>query len=124
LEHRALRCLARFDRNEESIAAAWQRLYEAGVFRRIPERFPDLVDSLAETLVKIHEDAVGPDAVAQLFSCDHLTLFLQQHRENLERLLLQLDLQPLPPQFPGTQIDFEYSEPNYVASVFAWHRRL
>jgi hypothetical protein len=75
-------------------------------------------------MIEIHEGVGGPETVAQRLPRDDLSRALQKLRENPKGLLLQLDLQPLPPQFPGTQIDFEYSEPNYVASVFAWHRRL
>ena len=91
---------------------------------RIPKCFPYFVDGLAETFVKIHEDAGRPDPVAQFFPRDHLAGTLQEHHENLERLVLQLDLRPLPAHLPGPQIDFENSEPNNVVGVFGLHRRL
>jgi hypothetical protein len=42
-------------------------------------------------VVEVDEGIVGPQALAELLTSDELARMLEQHREHLQRLLLQAD---------------------------------
>ena len=51
------------------------------------------------------------------FAWDHFAGVLEEHRQHVDRLALQLDPQPVLTQLTSPLIEFEYSEPDNRAGV-------
>jgi hypothetical protein len=73
----------------------------------ITQSLAQLVDGEVHAVVEVHERIIRPQLLAQLFSRDQLTGMLDQHREHLTGLLLQLDPLALSVKFPSAQIQLE-----------------
>ena len=86
LELRA-RDINRFDVGEKPIAASRDRLDEARAFGRVAERISNLVNCFVEAVIKIN-NRPRPEPASQLLPVHQFSGFFQQHRENLEGLLL------------------------------------
>jgi hypothetical protein len=99
----------RRDVGEKSVAAPRDGFDEAGIFGGITERFANLVDRLVEPVIEIDHRA-APEPVAKLVARDDLSRSFEQHRKNLERLILQPDTQAPPGQLARPNVDFEYAE--------------
>jgi len=61
-------------------------------------------------MIEVDEGVRRPESAAKFFSCNYLTRTLDQHAQDLERLLLQLHLLSPPAQLPGLQIYLEHAE--------------
>src|SRR6266849_11037518 len=83
------------DRCEEAIATARQGFHESRIFRRITQRLPQLIYCLIQAMIEIDERVGRPKLAAQFLPSNYLAGLLQQHRQNLKRLLLKLDLYAL-----------------------------
>ena len=59
----------------------------------------------------------GPKTVGYLFTRNQLPRSLEQHFQDLKRLLLQLDPQSASTQFPRFKIDFENPKPNDLCRI-------
>src|SRR5262249_32560993 len=86
-------------------------LNKSWVVRRITQSFANLVDGGVEAVVEVYEGVGGPERLAHFFAGDDFAWPRQQSRQYLEGLLLQLDLDPVFPQFPRGEIGLEDSEP-------------
>jgi hypothetical protein len=60
-----------------------------------------------DAVFKLHDRVVGPKLLLNLSAADELSGTQQQHRENLKRLIRQLDAFSGFAQFARPQIDFE-----------------
>jgi hypothetical protein len=58
----------------------------------------------------VDERVIGPEPLAKFFACHDLSGLLEEHREDLERLAGQPQLQAALPQFPGADVDLEGTE--------------
>ena len=83
---------------------------EAGIFRRVAQRFANLVDGFVEAVIEV-DDRLAPKFLLQLLPGHQLPGFFQQHRQDLKRLLLQPDAQAALGQFAGAKIDLEDAKP-------------
>jgi hypothetical protein len=61
-------------------------------------------------VLEIDERAVGPKLARNLVARDEVAWPLQKHEENLERLSVQLDAQPLPTQLSGGGVRFKHAK--------------
>ena len=100
----------RFNVGQEPVTAARDCLDETRILCRVTERFANFIDRLVEAVVEIH-DRPRPESAAQFVSAHQLSGALEQHGQNLERLLLQLEPQAMFHQLAGSKIDFENTEP-------------
>jgi hypothetical protein len=78
----------RFDRDHESIAAAFQRLDVVRRLGRIPQGASELGDADVQAVFDIDEHVVRPQGFSQLVARDELTRALDEQREDLKRLVL------------------------------------
>ena len=110
-------------RRHESVTSASHCFNEAGIVSRIAERVADFVDGLVEAMVEVNEGVLGPEVLLKLLAGNDLSRLFQEHGENLEGLLLQLDPDPLPAKFSGPEIDFEDSEMDHMGQIVWFHTR-
>jgi hypothetical protein len=71
-------------------------------------------------VAEIHEGVRGPQPLLKVFASDDLAGVLEQHRQDLEGLLLQPDLQAALAQFASTKVHFEHSETEPPAILMVW----
>ena len=95
---------------EKSITPTGNGLDEARILRRVAQRFTNLVYGFVDAVVEV-DDRLAPEFLVQLLPGYQLSGFLQQHRQDLKRLLLQPDAQAALRQFSGSQVDLEDTEP-------------
>jgi hypothetical protein len=74
-------------------------------------------------MIKIH-DRVRPESVPQFVAGHHFSRSLQQHRQQLEGLLLQSDAQPPLRQLAVSEIDLENTKPQTSGRVIGLHGKL
>jgi len=77
---------------------------------RVTQSFPNLPDCLVYTHVEVDEGLTGPQPFPQFLPCDHPARPPQEHGEDFEGLLLKLDLDAVPAQFPGRRLQLEGAE--------------
>ena len=82
------------------------------MFCRFVKRLAQLLDGGVQANIEVHKGLGRPEPPLQFFTGNDLTRMLQQHGENLERLLVQLDFQPVLAQFAGAQVNFKSLEAN------------
>ena len=99
-----------YDRRNETVSASRDRLHEARVLGCIAQHFAQPHDGIVQSVVKIDKGIAGPKAIAQFFSCDNFARLLQQHDQNLERLLWKFDSESMFPELASLQIDFKNTE--------------
>jgi hypothetical protein len=97
-------------RNHKSISSLGQRFDKPWRFRIVPESFADSVDGFVNSPVEIDHDIARPQAFLQFFPRDDLTRTLNQRRQGLKGLLLQLYFDAALTQLAGSQIDLEIAE--------------
>ena len=104
----ANRCrIGNSDVSDEAVAATSNGFDEAGTLGGVAERLTDLVDRLVEPVVEIHERVRGPELLLKFLATDDLAGVLEQHRQDLEGLLLKPDSQAALAQFASTKIQLE-----------------
>ena len=84
------------DRRDEAIASARQRLDEARVVGRVAERLAQLLDRRVEGVVEVDEGVGRPEPFAHRLAGDDLARAFQEHRQQLKRLVLQLQSDAVP----------------------------
>ena len=92
---------------KEAIPATRDGLNKPGALRRIAQCLPNLVDGLVEPVVEVYEGIRGPEPLLQILARYDLADVLDQHGQNLKRLLLNSDLQSVLSEFAGTEIKLE-----------------
>jgi hypothetical protein len=71
-------------------------------------------------MIEIDEGVCWPESVAKLFSCNHLAGMLDQHAQDLERLLLELQLESILAQLACRNVYLEGSEPQNTRKLRLW----
>jgi hypothetical protein len=105
-----LRLIVRVHRRDKPITSPRHGFHKTGVVSGISEGFADFVNGLVEALIEVYERVGGPDLLPQLFSSDDLSRTIEQGANDLERLVLELDLDTALPQLTRSAVDFEYTE--------------
>jgi hypothetical protein len=95
---------------DEPVTSPWQGFHKARIVGRIAQRLPNFVDRLIQASVEVHEGISRPNRLLQILPRHHLARMPQQHRQDLKRLFLQLDLQPVLAQFASLEVEFESPE--------------
>src|SRR5262245_24700094 len=90
-------------------------LNELGILRRVAKGFPQSLDGVVESLLKIYESVGRPDLPSQRLTAHNFTGVFQQNLQNLKWLLLKLDPQSLLPQFYGFDVCFKVPEADRIA---------
>ena len=75
-----------------------------------------------QTVVEIDESVRRPKFPLQFFPSHHLPWSLQEYREDLKRLFLQLDPRAVAPQLTGSEVNLENSKLNRARPVVSGHR--
>jgi DNA-directed RNA polymerase beta' subunit len=94
----------------ESISAPLQRLDVGRHIRAVAERFPHLPHCGRQAALERNERALPPERSPQLFPRHQLARMFEQRPQQPERLLLQLNPPPVPPQFARPEIRLEGAE--------------
>ena len=85
---------------------------EAWIVWTVTQGFAQALDRVIQSLIEINERVSRPDSPSELLPRDDLARMFQQHLQKMEGLLLELYLDALLAQLPGTQIHFEHAEAN------------
>src|SRR6266851_5308901 len=118
-------CIGNFDLREEAVAAASNGFHKAGTLGGVAEGLTDFADRFVEPVVEIHESVRGPEFFLKLLASYDLAGVLEQHRQELERLLLKANPQTVFTQFAGTKIQFENPKSETPVEVKAFlHGRM
>src|SRR5438132_14024357 len=73
-------------------------------------------------MVKVNERIAGPQLQPQLLARHHMSRTLEQHQQDLKRLILELDAPPLFAQLARQPIGFEGAKPKGLqGSGRVWH---
>jgi hypothetical protein len=105
-----VRLIVGVHRRDKSITSPRHSLHKPGVFCGISKSLADFVNGLVEALIEVYERVRRPDLLPQLFSSDDLSGMLEQGANDLERLVLEFDLDTVLPQLTRAAVDFEYTE--------------
>ena len=100
------RCLA-FDFADETITATGQGLNVPRRLGRIPQRFSQALNGVVDAVVEIDKSIGGPDLLPQMLSCYH---FPPAFEQDLKRLLLQTDFDPVLAELSRGLIELEGTE--------------
>jgi hypothetical protein len=92
---------------KEAIAPTRDGLNKPGALRRIAKCLPDFVDGLVEPVIEVYEGIRGPEPLLQILAHYDLAGVLDQHGQDLKRLLLNSDLQSMLSEFAGAEIKLE-----------------
>src|SRR5205809_7946068 len=98
------------ERGDEPVTPAREGLDVTGGLGRVAQGLPQLPHGRVEAVVEVDERIRWPELVPQLLSGHHLARTLQEQGQQAKRLILQTDLQSLPAQLPGGEVDFEGPE--------------
>ena len=82
-----LRVIDNRDLGKKPVAAASDGFDEARILRRISQRFANLADGLVETVIEV-DDCLRPKLTVQFLPGDQRPRSVEQHRQQLEWLLL------------------------------------
>src|ERR1700694_2347771 len=98
------------DGRNKAIATPRQRLDESWAVPGISQRLAQLIDRRVQTVVEVDESIGRPVLGTKLFAGYYLAGPLQQGRENVKRLFLELDPHTLLAQLYRPQVYFKGSE--------------
>jgi hypothetical protein len=71
-------------------------------------------------MAEIHEGICGPQPLLKVFAPDDLAGVLEQHRQDLEGLLLKPDLQAALAQFASAKVNLEHSKTEPPGILMVW----
>src|SRR5438477_3862477 len=111
-DHRARRFAVSLYRSNKTVATPCNGLHKARIRCHVSQRLPDLIHRRVKAVIKVYERVAGPQPAAQFFPRHHLTRTLQHHRQNLERLFLQLDAAAILAQLAACEVRLKYSKTN------------
>ena len=97
-------------RGDEPVTPPREGLDVTGGLGRVAQGLPQLPHGRVEAVVEVDERVRGPELVPQLLSGHHLARPLQEQGQQAKRLILQTDLQSLPAQLPGREVDLKGPE--------------
>src|SRR5215469_7304940 len=104
--------LHRANRGQKAIPASRDGLDKSGIIGGIPHSIAYLLDCVVQPLIKGDINIRGPDSLAQLLPCNHLTWALNQECKNAKWLVLQLDLHALFTEFARLWVELKHAEPD------------
>ena len=105
------------DRADEAVAAAMQRFHEPWMLGVVAQHRPQALDRRVQPMLEVDERAVGPQPVPELLAGQHFSRPLEQHRQQLERLVLQAEAHAVFPQLTRAEIELESPEPERAVGV-------
>ena len=111
---------APMNRRDEPIASPRERLDEPRIFSTVAECLAQLLGRGVETVIEVDKRVRRPQPFAQGFARHDLSRALQEHRQHLKWLLLQLQFEAIAAQLARFKVDVEGPE------MFArrWQHRL
>jgi hypothetical protein len=75
---------------------------------------PELLHRRGQTVLEVYKGVAGPKSLSEFLSRHHFPGPLEQYRQHLKGLFLELYLHPLLAQFTGLKINGECREANPV----------
>lgn len=99
-----------FDGGDEAVAAAGEGLDEARVAGGVAEDLADAVDGGVDAVVEVDEGAIGPEGAGDLVAGEDLAGVLEEQKEQLKGLGVELEAKALAAQLAGGSVGFEGSE--------------
>src|SRR5205085_881179 len=103
-------------RSNKPVSPSRHGFNKSWILRGITQHLSQPHDGRVQTVVEIYKSVARPQCIAQLFPAYDLAGMLQQNCQDVTRLLLQLDLQPLSSQLMGAQIKLEKTKSYYPRS--------
>ena len=94
-------------RGDEPVATARHRLDKAGRVGRVAQRVAQSLHGGVQPVLEVDEGVVGPQALAELVASHELARPLEQHREQLQWLLLKAETCARLSQLARAQIELE-----------------
>jgi hypothetical protein len=77
----------------------------------VAKKRPQPFDGRVETVLEVHERALGPETMEQFVPSDDVAWALEQGAQDLERLNLKLDAPPAFSQLSGAQVELPRPNP-------------
>ena len=99
-------------RGDEPVAPPRHRLDKAGRVGRVAQRVAQPFHRGVQSVFEVDEGIIGPEALAEFFARDKLARLFEQHREQLQRLLLKAETCARLSQLARAQIEFEDAKPD------------
>src|SRR5215469_14084965 len=90
---RLFRRSAAVHRPDEPVAPPIKSLNKAGILGIVAQGLAKLLDCTVQAEIEINKSVLRPQALLQFFAGDDLPRSLQQHGKDLQRLILELDLE-------------------------------
>jgi hypothetical protein len=99
----------------EAISPPVERFHEPRTLSGVAKRRTQTLNRSVHAVLEIHKRAVGPQPIANLLTRDHIACALEQHAENVKRLVLQPHTDATLAQFTRTKIHLELVESRHLA---------
>ena len=95
-----------------------------GVVRRVVQDFAEFLNGGVDAFFEINEGSVRPEAFLQILAGNDVAWTLQQHQQNLKRLLLKPQPNPALAQLARASVELENAEAKNVLTlwVVGYHR--
>ena len=96
--------------------------HEPWMLGAVAEHRPQAFDRRVQPMLEVDERAVGPQPAPELVAGQHFSRPLEQHRQQLERLVLQPEAHAVLPQLSRAEIELESPESeSAVGMLFDGH---
>ena len=105
-------------RRDEPVASPRESLDKPWIFSTVVECVAQLLGRGVETVIEVDKGARRPQPFAQGLTRYDLSRVLQEHRQHLKWLLLQLQFEAIAAQLAGFKVDVEGPEMFRVAGSF------
>src|SRR6266481_1688075 len=109
------------DGRKEAVSSSRDGFHKTGILGAVSKCVPQPLYGSIQAVFKIYKGVSGPKPVSQFFPCNNFTRMLQEHSQDLERLLLKPDLPAIPAEFSRTQVRLISSESNDAFSQILGH---
>jgi hypothetical protein len=91
----------------EAVAMAGNGLDESRIVGRIAQHFAQPLDGHVQSVVKVNKGVCWPESGMQFLAGDDLVWVLEKLEQDLKRLVLHLEPDPIFPYFRGARIYLE-----------------
>jgi hypothetical protein len=109
------------DGREQAITAAREGFDKAGVFGGITEGVAQALDGGVQAVVEVHKGVGRPKTAVQFLSRNDFTRTLQEHGQDLERLLLKPYFDAIAAKLSSTQVGFKGSKADEIRNRILGH---
>lgn len=99
-----------FDLSDKPVAASRKSLDEARIVRRFPERAAQPFDGRIDAVVELDNRIVRPQFLADFLAQHRLAGVLDEHEQDLKRLIGQVDPDTVLAHLAGAHVQLEGSE--------------